>query len=206
MKVYHFVDEKYGLKDLREKRQKISRIMELNDPFEFLGMELSDPEFRKAMKSTKKQLAKTKGILCFSETWTNPVQWSHYANNHKGVCLGFDVPKTSLSKVNYIEERLPHNGKIDESLMIKFLTTKFSHWSYEKEYRAFLSLDKEENGLYYSNFSDSFKLSSVIIGAHSKVAKSQIAKTIDKNVEIFKARAAFRSFKIVRNKNEDMWA
>ena len=54
--------------------------MELNDPFEFLGAELSDRNFRKAIKKTKKDLSKTKGILCFSKNWKNPVQWSHYTD------------------------------------------------------------------------------------------------------------------------------
>ncbi len=204
MRVYHFIDEEFGLKVLREKRLKISKIMELNDPFEFLGMELSNPEFRKAMKSTKKQLSKTKGILCFSKTWTNPVQWSHYANNHKGICLGFDIPKNSLAKVNYVNERLAHDGHIDETLMTKFLTTKFSHWSYEQEYRAFLSLDEEEDGFYYLSFSENLNLRQVIIGVRSSVTRAEVAKLVGKGVEAFKARVAFRSFKIVRNKNQEL--
>jgi hypothetical protein len=154
MRVYHFLNQAFGLKDLRERRLKIARIMELNDPFEFLGVDLSDRDFRKAMKATKKELSKTKGILCFSKNWNNPVQWGHYADKHKGLCLGFDVPDHRLSKVDYVEERLAHNGKIDESLMLKFLATKFSHWRYEEEYRAFLSLDEEIDGLYYADFSD----------------------------------------------------
>ena len=74
MRVYHFVNEQYGLEDLREKRLKIARIMELNDPFEFLGADLSAPDIRAAMKATKEVLAKTTGILCFSKNWKNPVQ------------------------------------------------------------------------------------------------------------------------------------
>lgn len=205
MRVYKFINESFGLKNLREKRLKISRIMELNDPFEFLGMDLSDPEFRRAVKDAKKQLSKSKGVLCFSKTWTNPVQWSHYANNHKGICLGFDVPEENLYKVNYVKERLSHNGEIDKSFMIKSLTTKFNHWSYEEEYRAFLPLDEEEDGMYYTDFSDNLKLKQVIIGAHSEITCSQIRAVVDDSIETFKTRAAFRSFKIVRNKNAGIW-
>lgn len=206
MRVYHFVNEEFGLKDLKEKRLKIARIMELNDPFEFLGVELSNPKLRRAMKATKKQLSKTRGLLCFSKDWNNPVQWSHYANNHKGVCLGFDFPKKYLTKVDYVEKRLSHNGIIDEVLMIKFLTTKFIHWSYEQEYRSFLDLEEEENGLYYANFSKKLKLKQVIVGAHSTITRAQIDAVVGKEIEVFKARVAFRSFKIVRNKNENLWA
>jgi hypothetical protein len=144
MRVYHFVKAKDGLSNLEKRHLKISIIMELNDPFEFLGAELSDRNFRKAIKKTKKDLSKTKGILCFSKNWTNPVQWSHYTDKHKGLCLGFDVPDHFLAKVDYVKERLSQNGEINEELMLKFLTTKFEHWSYEKEYRLFVDLKEKD--------------------------------------------------------------
>lgn len=87
MFVYHFLNSHYGLEDIRERRLKISRIMELNDPFEFLGVDLSDRQFRKAMKKTKAQLSKTKGLLCFCKTWRNPLLWGHYADKRRGICL-----------------------------------------------------------------------------------------------------------------------
>ncbi len=209
MRVYHFVNKEYGLKDLREKRLKISRIMDLNDPFEFLGADLSDREFRKAMKATKKELSKTSGILCFSKNWSNPVQWAHYADRHKGLCLGFDVPDKHLSKVKYVRERLLVNSKTTEKLMLKLLTTKFHHWHYEQEYRAFVNLEEEDNGLYYTDFSEIIKLRQVIIGAHSAVTNYEVNEAIgntDHKIEIFKARAAFRKFEIVRNRNEELYA
>ena len=210
MRVYHFVKANYGLLNLSKRRLKISIIMELNDPFEFLGADLRDRNFRKAMKATKKSLSKTKGILCFSKNWTNPVQWSHYTDRHKGICLGFDVPDQNLAKVDYVTERLSHNSNIDEDLMLKFLTTKFDHWRYEEEYRSFIELkDKEDDGKYYSYFSDKLKIKEVIIGAHSSVTRAQVNDAISdypEKLEIFKARAAFRKFEITRNENEKLWA
>ena len=46
MRVFHFRSVKYGLKSLEERRLKISRIHELNDPFEILGANLSNRDFR----------------------------------------------------------------------------------------------------------------------------------------------------------------
>jgi len=205
MRVYHFLNKEYGLKDLAERRLKISRITELNDPFEFLGADLSDREFRKAMLATKKELSKTKGILCFSKTWRNPVLWSHYADGHKGICLGFDIPDHFLIRVHYVKERLRVRGEITEEIMLKFLTTKFEHWSYEEEYRLFLSLEEEEDGLFYANFSDNLKLEQVIVGANSTITPSELFKAITdiiRELQVFKARPAFRKFEIVRNRNE----
>ena len=106
MRLYHFIDEKYGLEDLREKHLKVARISDLNDPTEFLAAELSTEEFRHAMESMKESLSNDYGILCFSENWKSLVQWAHYANKHKGLCLGFDIPDHFLSKVDYVESRL----------------------------------------------------------------------------------------------------
>ncbi|MGF1700414.1 DUF2971 domain-containing protein [Photobacterium makurazakiensis] len=91
MRVYHFVREEHVESTLRSKHLKISELMELNDPFEFLGVELSSKKIRYALNKTKEQLSKIRGILCFSGNWNNPVQWAHYASNHKGVCLGFEI-------------------------------------------------------------------------------------------------------------------
>ena len=210
MRVYHFVKEKYGLINLEKRRLKVSIIMELNDPFEFLGAELSDRTFRRAMKETKKSLSKTKGILCFSKNWTNPVQWSHYAEKHKGVCFGFDFPDHLLSEVDYVKERLIHNGAaIDEELMLMYLTTKFDHWEYEQEYRSFVELDeKNEDGNYYVDFSKNLQLKEIIIGCNSKITRSDINNVYSissPEVEIFKSRAGFKNFEIVRNQNDKLW-
>jgi hypothetical protein len=91
MRVYHFTSCKAALSILDSRRLRLSRIANLNDPFEFLAADLSDKANRWALKKTKNDLSKTKGVICFSENWTNPVQWAHYARSHRGVCLGFDV-------------------------------------------------------------------------------------------------------------------
>ncbi len=68
MLVYHFINAQYGIEALRNRRLKISRIMELNDPFEFLAVDLSDQRFREVMEKTKPKISKTNGILCFCKT------------------------------------------------------------------------------------------------------------------------------------------
>lgn len=210
MRLYHFRDEKYGLISLTDKRLKIARINELNDPFEMLGCNLSDSNKRQSFQIMKNKLNEDTGLLCFSANWRSPVQWAHYTNNHKGVCLEFEVPETFLIKISYINSRLKCGDKIDEKYMHKILTTKFSHWKYEEEYRTFLSLDHilKENGLYFEPFSDKLKLKKVIVGCNSKLKRSDIIIALGKienNIEIFKARPAFGSFRIVRNQNENLW-
>ena len=107
MRVYHFINTQYGLQVLLERRLKIARAHELNDPFEFMGMDVSEDTLREAMESVKDYYDKTFGILCFSNRSDNPVQWAHYADGHKGLCLGFDIPDEALTKVNYEDKQLP---------------------------------------------------------------------------------------------------
>jgi hypothetical protein len=209
MLVYHFINAHFGLEALKQRRLKIARIMELNDPFEFLAVDLSDREFRKVIKATKADLSKTKGILCFCKTWTHPILWGHYADKHKGICLGFEVPRSVLEKVDYVDCRFPRPDIMDEAFMKRLLFTKFAHWQYEQEYRAYVQLDEEVDGLYYAEFSEKLSLKRVIVGEQSKVLRAKISQalgSLSKDVEVFKARAGFRSFDVVRNKNEAMWA
>lgn len=210
MRLYHFRDEKYGIRSLKEKRLKIARIHELNDPFELLGCELSDKRRRQAFQNMKAKLSKSKGLLCFSRNWRSPVQWAHYSNNHKGICMGFEIPEKWLTKVDYQSKRLPCPTDFNIEFMNKVLSIKFSHWKYEREYRVFIDLDqtREENGLYFYDFTENLKLNQVIVGCNSELKRKDIKQAIGNlhdDVEVFKTRPAFKSFNIVMNRNKRLW-
>lgn len=209
MRVYHFIKAHYGLENIEKRRLKISRIMELNDPFEFLGVDLSDRQFRKSMKSTKATVSKSKGILCFSESWRNPVLWGNYADKHKGICLGFEVPSDVLGKVEYRESRLPIPDVLDEKFLKSLLFIKYKHWNYEQEYRAYIQLGKDIEGVYYAEFSDRLKLKQIIVGDQSSVTRAEVSVALGdlgSEVEVFKARAGFTKFEVVRQRNSAMWS
>lgn len=208
MRVYHFVNEKFGMKDLVERRLKIAKIMELNDPFEFLGVDLTDRNLRRVLKETKSDLSKSNGLLCFSRHWKSPLLWGHYADKHKGMCLGFDVPDRHLDEVTYTKERLPAPKVIDQPFMKKLLLTKFDHWRYEEEYRAYVSLEDEIDGHYYADFSENLILKEVIVGDQSRITRAKILSALGDlavGVEVFKARPAFKSFEVVLQKNAALW-
>ncbi|MDG4475044.1 DUF2971 domain-containing protein [Thiovibrio frasassiensis] len=217
MRVYHFVNEEHEIGNLRRKRLKIANLTELNDPFELFGVEMSNNQVRRAFEKMKRELSENRGILCFSEDWSNPVVWSHYANHHKGLCLGFEVPDECLGQVHYSRKRLvadleklsnPSSLALDEAR--KFLFTKYSHWRYEKEHRSFVTLeDKDpETGLYFVDFSDRLRLESVIVGARSTASRADIRSALGElatGVEVFKARLAFKKFKVVRQRKQQLW-
>ena len=78
------------------------------------------------------------------------------------------------------------------------------------EYRAYVNLDeKETNGLYFMDFSDKLKLRCVIVGEQSSVTRADVVgalEGIETGITVFKARAGFRAFEVVRNKKESMWS
>lgn len=98
------------------------------------------------------------GICSFSLELGNPLLWSHYANEHKGVCLAYDIPEnflvdelneiTGVAAVKYGENQLtdwfvenaPEDGNSDFKeftleLVKKVVTIKSTCWDYEKEVR-----------------------------------------------------------------------
>lgn len=211
MRVYHFLNEKFGLKDILERRLKISRIMELNDPFEFCSLELNDPDIRKKINQSKSEVDEISGLICFSNNWKSPVQWAHYADKHKGLCLGFDIDvvRTGLMEVEYVNERIQHEGQVDRRLVDRLFRTKHAHWAYEEEHRAYVELkDKEDDELYYIDFEGNIALKQVIIGANSDVTRFQLNKALGvlaNSVETFKVRPSFKRFEMVKNQKTDMW-
>lgn len=207
MRVYRFLKKEYGLEAIRDRRLKISDIRKLNDPFEFFAVDMTDPNFREGMNAGKDGIAEESGILCFSRDWSNPVQWAHYADNHEGVCLGFDRPSSLLEKVTYVEDRIDLDGKMDEELVMKLLKTKYIHWSYEKEYRAFIPRKENEKGIYYFEFSDKLILENVIVGEKSKISPGELNNALGSlkpKVEVFKVRPGFEKFEMV--KDDSLWS
>ena len=112
MRIYYFTNEEIGLENLEYQRLKVARINDLNDPFEYVSVDLSEANDRIAFELTKEELNETKGTIGFSQDWQNPLLWGHYADKNKGLCIGFDVPDDSniYKAITYFKER----EKIDE--------------------------------------------------------------------------------------------
>jgi hypothetical protein len=212
MRVYHFVDSIHGINNLALRRLKVSRINDLNDPFEFLAADLLDIRNREALHKFKNQLDASVGMVCFSRAWSNPLLWGHYANNHRGIALGFDVPDDSLFPVIYTNQRA--KIKFDEnsrtvvggkSVANKLLCTKFSDWKYEEESRFFVSLDilQKEGRLYFLEFSSQLLLKEVIVGLNCEVPLLGIRNLLQEDLNLIrvkKAGLALRVFKVIEDR------
>lgn len=160
---------------------KLTPPLHLNDPFERKvphGLEdiilnfyrpegLPEKEIRnKTIEICENELNKL-GITAMTETHDNILMWSHYANSHKGVCIGYDTEKIKekdnvmrLLRVKYLEDRFEKSditcashtlsGKFSK-LEDKIVTTKSPQWQYEKEHRYITSLSRANEILIIKN-------------------------------------------------------
>jgi hypothetical protein len=210
MRVYHFLDAKFGLVNVKDRRLKVSLFDSVNDPFELLCHSLGDRELRRRMGLFKAHTAAGAGMICFSKSMNSPVQWAHYAERHKGVCLGFEVPDKFLEEVNYVSERVdfrrekPWDAVVDSRVQ-EFLLTKYDHWSYEQEVRMFGELKvSDSSGLFFQPFSEDMVLKEVIVGFASTITRRDVEAALGEligAVECYKVRPAFKEFKMVKNKS-----
>lgn len=90
-----------------------------------------------------------KGVCSLSTVYNSPLLWSHYGDQHKGICIGYDLdrqPKPLPLKVIYggsrtiktsavIKAIIDGDQSARESLNHDVLLRKAPGWSYEKEWR-----------------------------------------------------------------------
>lgn len=98
------------------------------------------------------------GVLSLAQSWNCPLMWSHYGDQHKGICLGYDtshVGNVTLKKLNYEGQRcikcsdlMSHyiEGSTEALERIKetFFFTKANSWEYEREWRVANDKNGEE--------------------------------------------------------------
>lgn len=136
-----------------------------NDPFEYQYMYLTKDNLKKiGIPSEGKQLwdslmeeiRKRVTTICFTENPNSMSMWAHYANEHKGFCIEYEVMDTSnLYPVVYTEKRIQTfslfieliynlfcgEAKVEDKVVIfRYIMLlgafKDKSWEQEKEIRA----------------------------------------------------------------------
>jgi hypothetical protein len=213
MRVYYMKSAKWGEVILRERRLKLSRFLESNDPFELSLIDSRPSETRRYVRLISNYFNKNVGMICFGASWKSPVMWAHYADKHYGICLGFDVSEHLLTQVTYTDQKiavpfgahLPKHG-LTADLLSKVRITKATDWSYEREYRAEAALKTPDpkSGYFYTDFGPEIQLREVILGHRCEWTIAKTAKNIGKTVQpvrVCKARPAFGKFEMVEKRD-----
>ncbi|MFA5702704.1 MAG: DUF2971 domain-containing protein [Advenella sp.] len=184
-----------------------SKPAEFNDPFDSqLTIEFCNKDNNKLFKD----YTQSKAVSCFSKKMDSILMWSHYADSHKGFCIGIDYPELEnsdlLSCVNYSEnflevdhENFLHSnkkGKINKEWE-KILTQKHIDWKYEEEVRLILQLDDPvAKGKYFPLLKDSIK--EIYFGCiMNNKNKNNIKKIMaGRNISFYDMKQSPNSFKL----------
>lgn len=133
----------------REVKKKLSDIANwATDPSED-GTEEEKENWQLKCAVEDELLKQLKGAFCMSTTYSNLLLWSHYGDQHKGICVGYDTnrnPVPQLKKVVYGGKRtiktsvvcdayLSENKRAVGQLEKDFLLRKAKDWKYECEWR-----------------------------------------------------------------------
>lgn len=164
------------LKLLEENEINVTNYKCFNDPFEFEMLSVDMDKLEKENYDSKEidkflNAFKNKILVsCFTTINNNMPMWAHYANNHKGYCVEYEINdtekiypvfyeqfrnKNSEELTNMVKELYDYysdlkNHKIEFYKIFSYfylsLCCKNKFWEYENEYRMLYRTD--ESGVY----------------------------------------------------------
>lgn len=167
----------------------------LDDMLEFICEEcpatdkhLLAKTFIETMFPNRKIQADNNKITCFSENNTSLLMWAYYANNHKGVCLKFNLDhdpslKKHCYKVNYTDQLTNlHNFDV--------YFQKSTQWFHEQEWRIVCDTKQE--------FIPIHSLDGIILGCRmcEEDKKSFIQLAKENHVKLFFTRPSQTKYEL----------
>lgn len=152
----------YALRAIGDGEIWFSSLSHFNDPFEArvsVLMDGDDDAWRREFGSLRPSNDKIRelipqleqgiredagklGMFCMSAKPNDILMWSHYADSHRGLCLGFRTTGDSIlwdaQAVGYNPEYpiIDYFRMTPEQRVRAMLLRKASHWAYEEEWRA----------------------------------------------------------------------
>jgi hypothetical protein len=99
-------------------------------------------EFIEGFSTSNHSMIGQRRIYCLTPDPCSTLMWSHYGDNHRGICLGFNLDNDvfrnawEVSYAAVYPRWIPHRMK--EAAMTMLLT-KSDAWAYEHEFRLIMS-------------------------------------------------------------------
>ena len=145
-----------------------------------------------------------KGIVALAERADCPLMWSHYGDQHRGMCMGYSVPANTadyVRKVEYSGTRVVKAStvaamlagsevarrQVDEVVLLR----KAESWSYEQEWRLIGRRGVQASAL---------ELEEIVFGLKCEVVAKYIAMKVlegrARPVKFFEMREDFETFKL----------
>ena len=198
-RLYHFMHADHALQAIERRRLKTADLDKVNDPYESLTVGFNSREEEESFFEFHTYLANMFCLVCFSETYRDPLLWGHYADRFKGICLGFDTEhyddptKDHATKIAYVKDRIDIiefglrfiNGGLMEdntSKTHKILYIKSCNWEHEKEWRIWDERTEPDPvaGLRFIPFGNQIKLREILIGLRCTEENADIKSRLDK--------------------------
>lgn len=202
LRVYHFLEAKWALDDLEKQRLKLSLFDVVDDKRELKAYRLDGLDHLNNVLI--EHFTRRYCIACFAPNSSDARMWDEYGHRRRGICLGFDVKKTLLRKVEYVPEQkvanFPHeilahlprrttarvigqNPSASEKRCMDYLDpfvlTKFDEFKYEQELRGFLTRDEEEGGRYFAKFfKNGMYLREVVLGNKCEITAAEVQELL----------------------------
>lgn len=108
-----------------------------------------------ALQESARNVVEELGVFCLTAQPANVLMWSHYADSHQGVALGFRADRGSpfhfAQKIHYEVERPVVKTSRRTNDILQALTTKADFWAYEDEWRTFKMPDFQVGPVHLSN-------------------------------------------------------
>lgn len=194
MSLYHYcpainkkLPNKYTKLCIESQKVYFNNWEDLNDPME--GFYLYIPhEHNTNLEQILRQEKLQYKIFCCSKEYSNILMWSHYADNHKGICLEIEIDENICKEQNIFNRKIVYRAKL-VSIVPKnsvkdnakyILKHKLSKWNYEKEIRFFIK-NQTPNSYKIGN------ITSILLGARCNTNdKKLVEEWIGKNLVALK--------------------
>jgi hypothetical protein len=115
-----------------------------NDPKE-------QSQFTDDLSKSIQRMVSERRIYCLTPDADSTLMWSHYADNHRGICLEFGVDNPLFSNALEVVYApiyplwIPHEFEAQQARTIEMILTKAEDWRYEKEFRLISILSGPES-------------------------------------------------------------
>lgn len=196
----------------------MNQAIKFNDPYDcaFLynhhSKETYDPQKEKdlAFEEYIKQIKQDKSsqnvqssifIFCFSEKCDSLLMWGHYADEHKGICIGYNL-KNLIENYDCLpviyNKQMPQIKDIDfnsPETLYECILTKSVDWKYEYEWRI-IKIDKNSNGK-SGNLIPFIEPDAIYMGTRSKNTSSHNHSCFEKLLKEEKTKGK----EVYKNKN-----